>query len=201
MHRHTQPSPPSTWGTGQALDLQRAAPLVPLLARRWSSQPAPLSAALRWPFLPSCPSFPYQAVTTEITRDAAQPCCDFTLAAGCKCPYNVGFFNLVLLLPAAAIQSAENKAPRLSGPAQWLCAFASDWPNNTSVFQLYWKPLCCGRLAACAPPLRQRRGASVCLQIHLQFPGHVPPRLPVGASPKGQSHGSAMSRAATETSP
>lgn len=35
---------------------------------------------------------------------------------GCKCPYNVGFFNLVLLLPAAAIQSAENKAPRLSGP-------------------------------------------------------------------------------------
>lgn len=48
----------------------------------------------------------------RITRDAVQACWDFTLSVGCKCPYNAGFFNLVLLLPAAAIQSAENKSTK-----------------------------------------------------------------------------------------
>lgn len=85
----------------------------------------------------------------------------------------------MLLLPTAAIQSTENKAPRLSGPTQWLCAFASGWTNNTSVFQLYWKPFCCRSVTACVPLLRQCRGASMCLRIHWWFQEHVPPQLPI----------------------
>lgn len=54
----------------------------------------------------------------RITRDTAQSHWDFTLSVGCKCPYNVGFLNLVLLLPAAAILFAENKTPGLSRPTQ-----------------------------------------------------------------------------------
>lgn len=46
------------------------------------------------------------------------------------------------------------------------------------VFQLYWKPFCCGSLPACVPPLRQCRGASVCWRIRRWFQEHVPPRLP-----------------------
>ena len=132
----------------------------PLPSQHWGDRPVPWFAGS----FCICPTLTYCSVRTDnplpfhvlcgghfsraahhflikqykrrITRDTAQPCWDFTLSAGCKCPYNVGFFNLVLLLPAAAIQSAENKAPRLSGPTQWLCAFASSWTNNTSVSAL-----------------------------------------------------------------
>lgn len=151
-HTYTPPSLLSMAGTGCSLDLQRAFPSVPLcLLQCLNSQPTPLSSALLWPFLQSCPSFLIKQQKWRITWDTAQPCWDFTLSVGCQCPYNVGFFNLVSLLPAAAIQSAENKAPRLSGPTQWLCAFASGWTNNISVFQLQWKPFCCGSLTACVP--------------------------------------------------
>jgi len=179
-HTSTAPCPPSTGGTGRSLDLQGAFAFVPLLLT------AAFEQTTRSPFMcsvvaisPELPIISLSSSTNVGSLETQLSLAEISLSQRVvNAPIMLAFLILCYYYPRLPFSLQRIKRQGFQDPhngSVHLPAVGQTIP----LFQLYWKPFCCGSLTACVPPLRQRRGARVCLRIQRWFQEHVPPRLPI----------------------